>query len=581
MMDKVRKKEMAAKLQQAHQLLGSRQYDQCRQLTELMAAEKDCDVEQQCALGQLFCLLGDYMRAIAVYMRALEADQQNLNVLTGLAAAYISSEQYSHAGALLEKALQIDPDFVPAIAGMGAVMLQLKRYDEAIEQLEKAASRKSMDVTVYSNLALALGLQGRNEESLAYADKARRRDPKNPLVLSTLARTLVALGRMDEAKRFLLKAIESDPLYGMAYERLAIAKKFTLEDLPFIEKAESQLKNGMRVLDRYSLQFALGKMYDDIGHYDKAFQHYRQGNTLARAVEKPDGDAHITRFQKKMLTPDRLAKAGEFGNVSDVPIFIVGMPRSGTSLMEQIIDSHPLAIGAGELTEIPLRVDAIYGSAHRPSRFGMDRFVMPAPDFWRGQAEEYLRVLRTGREDAVRVVDKLPDNYRFLGLIAMMFPNARIIHAVRHPLDVCTSCYFQLFLGLKWSFDLRWIAETYCNYRQLMEHWKSVLPPGRIVDMNYEQLIEDPENQSRKLIDACGLPWDPACLEYATNTRGVQTASAWQVRQPIYKTSRMRWVKYAPYIGELAQGVVDYLDEADIEILAQHGVKIARRKRWS
>lgn len=579
-MDKHARKDRYSKLQQAGQLIDQKQFSDALQLLETLAADQERDPESDAMLAQLFFRLGEHVRAIALYLKVMEQEPENLAVMVNLAVAYINTRQFAHAGAVLSRALATNAEYVPAMAGMGALLLMLNDHDRAIEWLEKAVAGKSTDVNVYSNLSLVMGLQGRNEESLAYADQARRRDPKNPAVLTALSRTLVALGRMDEAQRFLRKAIEFDPQYGPAYERLAMAKKFKRDDLPFIEKAVGVLQQGMRVVDRYSLLFAIGKMYDDIGDYEQAFRYFRQGNVLARDVEKPDGDPHLTRCQKKLLTAELLSSPGEYGHRSDVPVFIVGMPRSGTSLMEQIIDSHPQAAGAGELTEIPRLMDEIFAAAKRESRFGIEQYAMPDPALWQEKADSYLQVLRSsGRDEALRVVDKLPDNYRFLGLIAMMFPKARIIHAVRHPLDVCTSCYFQLFIGLKWSFDLKWIAETYCQYRELMEYWKSVLPAGRIVDVHYEQLIADPEPQSRHLVEACGLPWDPACLDYAKNTRGVQTASAWQVRQPIYQTSKMRWVNYAPYIGELAQGVVEYLDDADIEILAQHGVKV-KRKRW-
>ncbi|HSC75051.1 MAG TPA: sulfotransferase [Pseudomonadales bacterium] len=580
-MQAMKRKEAAACLQEVDRLINDKQFDEARRKLELL--DEDSIVGQaviNLQLGQAYYVLGDYLHAVAVYLRILQVEPENITALVNISAAYQSLQQFGHAVVYLDKALAINPDSAPALGGKGALMLALNEIDKAIEWLEKAVSKKALDVHVYSNLSLALGLLGRNEESLAYADQARRKNPKNPTVLCALSRTLVALGRMEEAERFLRKAIEQDPAYGPAYEQLIRTRKFKPEDMPFIEKTVGVLQQGMRVVDRYNLLFAIGKMYDDVGDYEKAFSYYRQGNVLAKGATKPDDDQHLIRCQKKLLTADCLANPGSYGNTSELPLFIVGMPRSGTSLMEQIIDSHPHAAGAGELTEIPRIMDEIYMAAKRESRFGIERYVMPDSAMWQEQAEAYIRVLKgSGRSDALRVVDKLPDNYRFLGLIATMFPKARIIHAVRHPLDVCISCYFQLFFGLKWSLDLKWIADSYCQYRELMEYWNSVLPAGRIVEMPYELLIEDPENQARQLIDACGLPWDPACLDYAKNRRGVQTVSAWQVRQPIYTTSKMRWVNYAPYIGELAQGIVEYLDDTDIEILAQHGVKI-HRKRW-
>jgi hypothetical protein len=279
---------------------------------------------------------------------------------------------------------------------------------------------------------------------------------------------------------------------------------------------------------------------------------------------------------KKVFSPELLQQAESLGNDSGVPVFIVGMPRSGTTLTEQIIASHPRASGAGELQEIDRIAKQICPAADLTQYQSTCRANLTRETLG-DKAEQYLDVLRKTREASARVTDKMPDNYFYLGLITMLFPRARIVHMTRNPLDNCLSCYFQCFDQLAWSFDLDWLARRYRFYREVMAYWKSVLPADSILDVQYEQLIEDPETQSRRIIEHCGLAWDPACLEFNRAERAVNTASMWQVRQPIYRTSRKRWRNYASHLGELANGLVDYLGE-DAAALAECGIRL--RPRW-
>lgn len=563
-------------IKKALQAVTSQRVEEARTLLDAVSGDTVTDAQSNTVIGQLYASMGDQAKAVAWYTRALQVEPENVVALTALGVAYTTLQQYDYAGGALTKALAANPDHLPAMGAMGALLLSIKDYPNAVNWLEKAVVGKTTDVGVYSNLSLALGVLGRNEEALECAEQARRRHPRSANVLCSLARALISLGRMEEAQRHLLKAVQYEPASGIVYERLAMAKKFTEKDGALIQQCEAQLQAGMPVVERYSALFALGKMYDDLGNYQKAYGYYQQANTLAKPAEKPEVDHHLFRFEKAVCTSARLANARTTGHVSTVPVFIVGMPRSGTSLVEQIIASHPLAAGAGELIEIPRIADVLYTTSKKKTWWLGDAFEMPPRDVWQQQGEEYLAVLRAGHETAQRVTDKLPENFNFLGVIGMLFPEAPIIHVVRHPLDVCLSCYFQLVVGLKWSMDMQWIAKTYIDYRETMAYWKKTLPPGKIVDVHYEQLVSEGEVQCRRLIDSCGLEWDSACLDFFNNGRGVQTASAWQVRQPMYQSSKMRWIKYAPYIGELANALADYLQD-DIELLEEHGIKIKRK----
>jgi hypothetical protein len=317
-------------------------------------------------------------------------------------------------------------------------------------------------------------------------------------------------------------------------------------------------------------------MYDDCKQWDKAFEHYRQGNLLKKRAFDPELPSKLFKQVKKVFTRERLQEAEKLGSESEVPVFIVGMPRSGTTLIEQIIASHPEASGAGELQEIDRIAKRICPASDLTQYQGICGANLTR-SMLNEQADSYLKVLRKTRESASRITDKMPDNYFYLGLITMLFPRARIIHMIRNPLDSCLSCYFQCFNELAWSFDLEWLGKRYRFYREVMAYWRRVLPAGRILDVYYEQLIEDPETQSRRIVEHCGLAWDPGCLEFNKAQRAVNTASMWQVRQPIYRSSTRRWENYAPHLGELAKALGEYLEE-DQETLEAYGIKL--RSRW-
>lgn len=575
-MNPLHKKMLVTKIQQANRWLDSGQQDEARKLAAELTAETVEDEQLTFLLARLFYRLGYFVAAIEFYHKALHATPDKPVLLAGLGGAYTAARQFAEAYTVLSKALDIDSNCVEALLARGNLLLQVKDYKGAIEWLEKAVQLGCNDISAFTNLPLALSLLGRNNEALDYAERAVRRFPKNPKIMYAQASTFMAVGRMKEAERLLSKIILIHPSYGVAYRQFAASKRLSAEDSWIIDQAEAQLRSGMPASARGDFLFALGKMYDDIGDHDKAFSRYQQGNRLVRQLEKPENNAHLLRFQKKLLAAERAGTAHSQGHPSAVPVFVVGMPRSGTSLIEQIVASHPQAAGAGELTEMHQIADALYKQCQKKSLLPFKKFSMPEQATWQQYAEQYLAVLCAGREDSLRITDKLPGNYRFLGMIALMFPQARIVHVIRHPLDVCLSCYFQSFLGLPWSNDLQWIAETYRDYRRIMDDWKKILPEGKIFDIHYEELIIDSQSQSRRLIDACGLDWDPACLEYFNNSRSVQTASVWQVRQPIYQTSSMRWVPYARHLTGLASDLAEFLTEDDFRIFADQGLVVKK-----
>ncbi|MEZ5493998.1 MAG: sulfotransferase [Pseudomonadales bacterium] len=433
--------------------------------------------------------------------------------------------------------------------------------------------KKPHSLYAHLNLSAATAQLGELDKALQHAEAARRAAPKDVQPYLNLAKILIFMGRKEEAQKQVQKALDIDPLCGPALEQLASLKKWQKTDLPLVEKIEALQQQPMTVRNRGYLHFALGKMRDDMKDYERAFAHFSKANIYGKpSVEKPFDKTLIA--QEKALCTQKYLASVPTDNTSDIPVFIVGMPRSGTSLVEQIIASHPQAAGAGELQEIVRLTRKLFESADY--RAGKFRNKVPDRATLDGLRDEYLSVLRRHRETAIRITDKMPENFNMLGMIALLFPKARIIHVRRHPLDTCFSCYFQMFEQVYWSYDLEWIAKAYRRYRKTIAYWQETLPPGRIMDVDYETLVQNHEPEVRRILAHIGLEWDPACLDFFNAKNDVRTVSALQVRQPIYQTSRQRWANYAPHVGELANQLAEYLQD-DREVLAAHGVVLKKR----
>ena len=336
-----------------------------------------------------------------------------------------------------------------------------------------------------------------------------------------------------------------------------MTKRFTAEDRAEIDTLEAALtREKLRDSRRANIHYALGKAYDDCGEYDKAFEHFEHANEIEARRYRFNRERHVIALQKvKDHFPaalfERFAGAG---STSERPVFVVGMPRSGTTLVEQIIASHPSVHGADELTMIQQctdRLAAEFGSERPYPECIGDIDAATIARF----ADEYLAHLRTHSTSALRVTDKMPANFWHLGFIALLFPHARVVHCRRDARDVCVSNYFQQYAQAHhYTYKLADLGLYYSSYRSLMRHWRSVLPL-RMYEIDYERLVEDQETQSKKLIEYCGLEWDERCLEFHKTRRTVFTASHWQVRQPMYRRSSQRWKHYESHMGELFEAL--------------------------
>jgi tetratricopeptide (TPR) repeat protein len=378
-----------------------------------------------------------------------------------------------------------------------------------------------------------------------------------PQALNGLAGALQTLGRLAESRRAFERAIAFAPGNAAYYHGLGAVKRYVRDDPHLLAmQALARDLDALRPDDRIALHFALGKAYADIGEHEQAFCHYSAGNERHRLRVSYDEALTLAGFDrlKDVFTADLIRSRQGWGEPSETPIFIVGMPRSGTTLVEQILASHPQIFGAGELREM----GALAAAIRRPDGAGGFPELVPAmsDQQLRMLGKHYLAGVTRLSPSAARITDKMPGNFYFAGLIRLMLPQARIIHIRRDPLDTCVSLFTHLFAGeLTWTDDLGEIGRYYRAYASLMEHWRAVLPEGAMLEVQYENLVADLEPQARHLIAYCGLDWDERCLRFHATERPVWTASLAQVRQPIYRDAIGRSRPYLPMLGALLEGL--------------------------
>lgn len=439
---------------------------------------------------------------------------------------------------------------------LGEACLKVGDYPPAIKHLQRACELKPDLVEALCGLAQAYAKFDKADMALPLFERALEINRDHPQARIGLADTFINLGRMDEAAICLKEAIARRMNVPGAYHSLVNSRKFSTEP-PELKSILDELgKPAISPDESYGFHLAAGKVLNDLGRYDEAMDHFLKAKTLK--ARDFDMDSHRKRVDSliRLFDADFLAAKAGYGNPSEAPVFVLGMPRSGTTLTEQICSSHPDVHGAGELTKMG-RIAASLGLKLKPGQsFGESVRSMTIQKS-HALAEDYLSYLRLYSATAPRIIDKMPHNFELIGLIAILFPNARFIHCRRDAIDNCLSCFFSnLQEGHSYSYDLRTLGLAYREYDRLMRHWQTILP-GRIFENRYEDLISDQEGQSRRLIDHLGLTWDDACLRFFNKAGSVRTISRWQVRQPIYKSSVKRWKNYESKIPPLIEALGD------------------------
>ncbi|MBV9509619.1 MAG: sulfotransferase [Caulobacteraceae bacterium] len=454
------------------------------------------------------------------------------------------------AGNAFQRVIALDPQHAEALEGLGLLLASYDKPAEAIDCFRRAAQAQPNTVLGRICGAKVLLDEGKRGQAVALLQAAAEAFPANGETKRFLASLLREEGRFDEAISLLEAATEGTPLEAAtAYFDIAMSKRMTKEDEPAIEQMNALLDyKPLSDVGRQRVHFALGKTCDDLGDYAAAMRHFDAGNRLVGRT-RPFDRAHFGASVHRMITgststPEFFQQHRDLASSSELPVLILGMPRSGTTLVEQILSSHP-KVGAGD--ELPFW----NRTAEAFSRLGESE---SRKDFFARVTSEYEAELRAIAPGASRVTDKMPGNYLWIGLIHLAFPKARIIHCRRHPVDTCLSNYFTNFSSpLPFTYDKGHLAFYYRCYERMMAHWAAVIPEGTILDVDYEELVADREQVTRRMIDFLGLEWSDACLRPQDNQRIVRTASMWQARQAVYRSSTERWRRYEPWLGPLAE----------------------------
>jgi tetratricopeptide (TPR) repeat protein len=479
-----------------------------------------------------------------------------------LARIGIARKVFDDAEILLAALLEMAPDYRAARREYAEVLIEVHKYIEAQRQIERLLQDAPGDryfETLYANTAVGLGRQQDAVE--LYRGLLQGSELDAELHLS-IAHALKTLGNQQEAISEYRKAAECRPNFGDAFWSLANLKtyRFTDEELARLRALEADATLG--TVDRYHVAFALGKALEDRGEHAESFRYYSLGNAAKRIESnyRPEIIEDNTRRQIEVCTTEFFSKRTGWGAANPGPIFIVGLPRSGSTLLEQILASHSLVEGTQELSTVQQIVSRLRGRDPDPQhpRYPAILTQLPAEDC-RRLGELFLEETRAYRKGAPFFIDKMPNNFRHLGLIHSMLPNAKIIDARREPMACCFSNLKQLFAqGQEFTYSVEDIARYYRTYLELMRHWDKVLP-GKVLRVQYEDVVEDLEDNVRRMLDFCGLPFEPQCIEFHKTERSVRTASSEQVRQPLSRSGLEQWKRYEPWLDPLKHTLGDAL----------------------
>ncbi len=548
------------------------------------------------ALGDHLTAIGDNEGANAAYAQHIKFSTRDPRLME--AAAALCENRIAVAEALLRRHLKRQPTDVVAIRMLAEIAGRLGRYGDAEILLSRCLELAPSFAPARHNYALVLHRQNKATEALAEVNRLLAIDPSNPGYRNLNAAILVRIGEYEQsieiyrdvlaeypkqAKAWMSyghalktaarlqdclsayrKSIELAPNLGEAYWSLANLKTFRFAPAE-VDTMRTQLaRSDLSHEDRFHFHFAIGKSLEDAGHFEESFDHYAQGNKLRRAGVSFDPDensAHVRR-SKALYSKEFFGQRAGVGAHAPDPIFIVGLPRSGSTLLEQILSSHPAVEGTQELPDITSIARVLGGKKTRAqtSKYPEILATLGAEDF-RALGEQYLRQTRIQRKtDAPFFIDKMPNNFAHVGLIHLALPHARIIDARRHPLGCCFSGFKQHFArGQHFTYSLEEIGRYYRDYVELMAHFDEVLP-GRVHRVLYERMVDDTEAEVRRLLEYCNLPFETQCLRFYENERAVRTASSEQVRQPIFREGLGHWRHYEPWLEPLKRALGPVLD---------------------
>lgn len=537
-------------------------------LRQAVRFNPDC-AQNHLNLGIALKMQGRFGDAEAAHRSAVALDPHNADAYSNLGDVLRCSGKLDEAEQALRHAIALRPRFADALAKLGNTLRERGRLDEAEALCSSAIALDPDHAGAYSTLGNVL----EDQDRLIEAEEAYRRaialKPNFAEAYNNLGALLKHRGCLAEAHRVAEQAVDLAPRNALHFLNLSDVRTFSPGD-PYLTAMEAFARNvaALPVRQQTELHFALAKAYGDVGRFEDSFRQLLAGNALKRRQIPYDEPATLAAFERirAVFSPNLMRALKDAGEPSSRPLFVVGMPRSGTTLIEQIMASHPQIFGAGELPNFHHAVAAIDPQSRGDRSF---------PDVMETISRERLRVLGADYVAEIarkapgmpHIVNKMPSNFFFIGLIHLALPNARIIHAVRDPLDTCLSCFSKLFAaGQYHTYDLAELGRYYRHYQVLMQYWHTILPPGRILDVRYEDIVADVESEARRVIAYCGLPWDDRCLSFYETDRPVRTASAAQVRQPVYSSAVGRWRVHEHHLAPLLDAL-------------KHGPDSARERR--
>ncbi|MDB4825679.1 sulfotransferase [Gammaproteobacteria bacterium] len=502
--------------------------------------------------AEAFAMAGDFDSAAKIFTDALEIAPHHVELTIALARTYDAAGKFEQAEGVLRDACRTSPDQISLWLTLGFALRGWDRIEDAQDSCEVARQHHPDSEELLAQAA-SFAYELRNlDKAVSLYQQLVKLNPDNPVVQNDLAQALASLGNHEDSERRFRALTESFHFFTKPWLNIAIGKKFTQSD-PDLKAMLSISKQAALPSDqKMHLNFALGKAFDDVKQFDRAFSFYRKGNQQYREQINFDAGSvkHYFDLIKDAFTAEKSKRLCSLGSADRKPIFILGMPRSGTTLLEQVLCAHPEIGTAGELRDLARIARTFSMTASQPWPACISE--LEQKDISQ-MASDYLESLgRQNSKDAF-VIDKMPQNFLHTGLAAALFPNAILIHCVRDPLDTCLSSYFQIFPGgIDFAYDLEDLGHYYRCYQNLMDYWRKILG-SRLVDLRYEELVSDPRKALHPILEKLDLPWSDACLSHQESIQRVDTLSLYQVRQPLNKGSTQRWRNYEKHLSPLTR----------------------------
>lgn len=493
---------------------------------------------------------------VRIYLQRNPRDVEGMRLLADIGSRL---SVLTDADFLLETAIELEPENLQLRIDHIQVLRKRQKYEAAYKQAQFLFEREPESPLFQTLFAIECMHAGEIDRAIDLFDQVLAKTPSDLAALTSKGHALKTFGMTDEAVASYHKAVEIDPLHGDAWYALANLKTYTFSDEDVSEMERALESADLAFMSRVHILFALGKAYGDQKDYDRAFKAFEGGNALKKRQTRYTSEQMQAEFeaQKTHCTAELFQNRSDTGSSAADPIFILGLPRAGSTLLEQILASHSMVDGTLELPNILSLAHRLRGRNMISDRDRYPRILsdIPEEDLVR-LGEEYIETTKVHREGAPFFTDKMPNNFRHIGLIHLILPNAKIIDARRNPMDCCWSGFKQLFAeGQEFTYGLEEIGRYYRGYVDLMEHWHSVLPEGRILKVQHEDVLNDLEAQVRRILDYCGLPFEDACLDFHKTDRAVRTASSEQVRQPINRSGQEQWKPYEAHLEPLKQAL--------------------------